>query len=1154
MVSLPKRQMVGLHNHTEYSLLDGVLNAREFVKAAKDKNIDAFAITEHGSCASAMGFYLESVEQGIKPIFGLEAYLVDDATVKTKDMKSSHIVLLARNEKGFHNLLRFSNVSWTENFYYKPKIDFRNLREYSEGVTALTACMGGVLSSAIRFDGMNGARERLKVLRDIFSDNLYLEMQLMEEVYGPDMKRVEKKIRRMKSEEERKEKKELLKRERSVYEELLARHVSQLAIQPDYEEKMRRLLGDSWVDQVTVNKAMYVLHQETGTPYILTGDCHYPRKGQHKLQDLIIRVGFGNYKKARQGADEKSASTGRGYYSAQLYIKNNHEYDRARRRWHPYMPRGVLCEAIRSTHKVADSVNTSIPIGQHQLPKFDLPSHRMYKAEDDALKLFRRMVRRGFKRHVLPAISSDPEFVKQYEERLEYEMGIIAQANFLDYFLIIEDIVRWARANNITCVARGSVAGSLVAYALDITGIDPIRYHLLFERFLNPTRVSGERAKAADALPDIDLDFERHGRPRVKRYIVEKYGKDRVCTIGSYGTMGVKMLVQDFARVLDFKIGEKQYDPGIIRKLTANIEGNVKTIEEACQASSEFAKFYEENKGWFETYVRPLVGQIKSASRHAAGVLITPTPFTEWVPVRTQILEDEDGEEEGKIVISQWEDIYCERRGLLKLDILGVKQLDVFHRCFDLVRANHGVDLTFDAIETDDQAVFRKFHRGDNYGVFQFNSALQSDYMRQMKPVSVEDLCASNALLRPGPMQADAHTTFVKLRRGEVEPEYDHACIRPYLGATQGLMIYQEQVMQVAHYLGGLSLGEADMMRSAIKKFDREKMSVFQEKFVKGAMSKGLTQKHANKVWDKIVAFSGYGFNLSHAATYALQGYYCQWLKTYFPIEFYAATLEHANDDVKKNENIYSHRMHATGVEGIEFVNPAINGPALHFEIIGGKICWPLRAIKGVGLKAAGILEGYRSQEPFKSLADFYERVDKRAVNKKVVMALVQAGAFSAWGRPEQVLREYFDLKKEKKGYPEALENLTDVQWKKIEDKHLGFISVSYKEMMADKFTKQVLTAEQFRKKPNHVRVNVGGLVTKFREYKARNGLMGFMTVEDKDESYEVVIFASSYSSLKRKPMEGAVVEVRGTKGLSPRNEVQVIVGGSGDDVFHVAR
>lgn len=1137
---LPDRQIVHLHAHSEYSLMDAVKNSSEFLKAAKEKGLDSFSFTEHGNMASTMGFYLEAIkpEVGIKPIFGLEAYIVDDITEKTKEAKSSHIVLVARTDLGFKNLLRLSNISWNEGFYYKPRIDFKSLQDHAKGLTALTACMGGVVSNVIRYKDYDAARKRVLRLKKIFGENLFLEMQLMEEVYGPDLERVERKIKMMKDENLSKEKLEFLEQNKNDYVKLLEEHMETDIIIPEYEIKMKELIGDSWVDQATVNKYMLKLSKETGVDYIITGDCHYPRKGDHKLQDLIIRVGFGNYKKARQGADDKSSSSGRGYYSSQLYVKNNKDLDDARKKWHPYMKKKVLIHAIENTHKIADQVKTNIPIGQHQLPVFPLETNPKYVKGMTKEELFHKCVYEGFEKNVRTRIKK--EDVKAYHARLKFEIDTIKAAHFIDYFLIIEDIVRWSRENNIYCIARGSVAGSLAAYALSITNIDPIPYNLLFERFLNPTRVSGERAKSADALPDIDLDFERMGRGKVKNYIVEKYGKDRVLTIGAYGTMGLKTLIKDFSRVLDYKIGGNEYDYGVINKITSGLGMTTKDIEEACAESKDFADFYEKNKGWFETYIRPLIGNIKSMSKHAAGVLITPTKFTDWVPVRTQLLEEEgeDGEE-AKVVIAQWEDVYCERRGLLKLDILGVKQLDVLHRCLDLIRKNHKLEISLDDIDVNDKTVYKRFHIGDNFGVFQFNSNTQSGYTRKLKPNNIEDLCASNALIRPGPMAQNAHEDFIKIRNGKLDPEYDHECIKKYVENTGALLVYQEQIMQVSHELGGLSLAEADMMRSAIKKKDEKLMTPFYSKFIEGCKSKGLTSKHADKVWKKILDFSTYSFNKSHSATYALQGYQCQWLKVYFPNEFCAATMEFADDSLDKNENIYTHRIHAIE-EGIKMYNPSALKATTHFSINKktGGIYWPLRAVKGVGGKAA--LEIQKIQ-PFSSLEDFMERVNKRIVNKRVMTKLIQAEAFKRFGKTEDIMRNYFKIKKEK--YPEELDNLRHSDWKKKKDETLGYISQSYKQVFKDFYSDKIMSKEEFKVLGRKKFAVIGGIITKMREYKARNGKMGFLTIEDLDEKYEIVIFASVWDRLKNKPFKGDIVEIRGTKDKSPRGEDQVALG-----------
>jgi len=1206
-----------LHVHSEYSILKGIGEIKSWYEAAAKRGISALAFTEYGNMNSAMASYLQSLDtDGVKAIFGMQTLVVQDVHAT---MQEEPIILLAKNETGYKNLLQLNNWAWINGFDSKrqtARVGYEQLYDYRKGLFALTGSLSGPVAMASEVD-FHIAERAIYQLKEIFGKRLYLELQLND-----------------------------------VHEQKI------------YNNKLIRL------------------SHNTNVEIVITNDCHYPNKGEHKLADVVEKI---------DRMSIKSSKRGRSFDSTQKWLKSYKQLNIIRNKLHAYITLTDFNKYVSNTNKIAEQCNVSISIGKHSLPQYDIKSHPMYEDDmKDDKDLFNKIAKTGFRSKIIKS-KKRKNNKKKYLKQFKYEVDIIGKANFINYFLIVEDIIRYARVSNIEVgAARGSVAGSLVAFCMGITDVDPFEFDLMFERFLNPTRISGERAQSADALPDIDLDFERVRRPEIKKYLVEKYGEDRVCTIGSYQTMKLKSLLRDLHRAFEHRIPDETgyYDYSndelfaLIRKLDKD---KIDDLDKALNKSEAFKEFYKRFPYFVDFYLKKLDGQIRSRSKHAAGVIVTPTSISDWIPIRTQKVEDE----EERVAVSQWEDTFCERRGLLKLDVLGIKTLNVFKRARELILKRRGKKIDLSKVRLDDQDVFDEFDAGKTEGVFQFNSHLQSQYLKRLDVTEFEDLITTNALLRPGPMDAKAHELYIELKSGERKPKYDHPMIEPYLRRTYGLYVYQEDVMRTAHVLGKLTLAEADIMRTAMKKHDKDQMEAFREKFVKGCVENGLKKKHGNKVWDKLLAFFAYGFNRcihafseitlsngkkrrisrlyndylkgkeivlksydietgkivdnvveeivytgkknlakfflqdgknirltsrhgigtdrgfrlmkdiintdliwilngseaqqvgvdayntfyddrykedtydivmvnkphnyfandilvhnSHSASYALIGYLCQWLKVYYPLEYWSATLEYAADDEKKSENIWTFR--STIIKyGYQFERPRANRSDYHFSISKrGRIIWPIRAIKGVGVKSAiAIAQACKEHKP-KTLVDFYNVVPKRSANKRVFNKLITSGAFDNFGTPYEIAKEYYeDIRREEIPKELNVPSKRKAYWMKMRESVLGYMEKSFQQQFSHWFSKSITPVSELANIPSGKYVISGGKVKRSFPYNARTGWMFFVTVYDLDGEFLLMITPEYYKRHKKKVKEGDIIEVLGRCGRSKRGEIQITLG-----------
>ena len=881
---------VHLHVHTEYSLLDGAVRISSLVSKVKELGMDSVAITDHGAMYGVVDFYKECVKQGVKPILGCEVYTAPrsrfdkDARI---DAEQGHLILLAKNNQGYKNLMKLVSTGFIEGFYYKPRIDMELLEKYHEGLICLSACIGGDVPQALLNDGYNKAKELALRFDTIFGrDNYYLEMQ-----------------------------------------------------QNGFEE------------QKIVNQGLLKISKETGIPLVATNDVHYLNKEDARAQEILMCI---QTAKTIEDEDRMQFSTDELYFKSPETINEQFHY---------------CPEAIENTVKIAAMCNTSIEFGKLHLPEFDVPENR------DAFDYLKQLCEIGFKKRY----SED----EKLRERLNYELSVIHQMGYVDYFLIVWDFIRYAKENKIMVgPGRGSAAGSMVSYCLGITNVDPIKYQLIFERFLNPERIS---------MPDIDIDFCFERRGEVIDYVVQKYGKDRVAQIITFGTMAARAAIRDVGRALAIPYAE-------VDKIAKMIPMQLgMTLDKALKLSPDLKQAYENDHRIHELINTALLleGMPRHASTHAAGVVIAKEPVTEYVP-----LYQTDGN-----ISTQFPMTTLEELGLLKMDFLGLRTLTVIRDTVQMVEDNHGVKLDLDSLEMDDPAVFNMIGAGDTAGVFQLESQGMTQFMTELKPTSIEDIIAGISLYRPGPM--DQIPKYIRNKNNPKSISYAHELLKPILNVTYGCMVYQEQVMQIVRDLGGYSLGRSDLVRRAMSKKKKDVMEEERQKFVygetdsegkviiPGAIRNGVDEKTADGLFDEMMDFASYAFNKSHAAAYAVVGYQTAWLKHYYTVEFMAALL---NSFMGTPSKISQYVLECKKM-GIQVLPPDLNESGEGFTVTGGKIRFGMAAIKNVG---SGIVKQIiierQKNSSYSSLPNLCERLDGRDLNKRCVESLIKSGALDSLG------------------------------------------------------------------------------------------------------------------------------------------------------------
>ncbi len=884
---------VHLHLHTEYSLLDGAIRIKELGPRLKEMGITSCAITDHGSMFGCVDFYKEMQANGIHPIIGCEVYVAPksrfDREYGPKDRAYNHLILLAKNNEGLKNLNRLVSSGYTEGFYRKPRIDKDLLIKWHEGLICLSGCLAGHLSELIIEGRLDEAEQEALWFNKLFGQDNY------------------------------------------------------------YLEIQSNLMKE----QSRVNAALVKLSNKTGIPLVATNDCHYLRKEDAGVHDVLLCMQTG----------AKFSDAGRMKMETDdFYVKSETEM----RRFFSDIP-----EAVDNTVKIAQMCQAEYDFNTIHLPEYDIPEG--FKDNKDYLKyLTIEGLRKRFE------IKGKAQDESAYFERAEYELSVINNMGYTDYYLIVWDFINYAKTHGIMVgPGRGSGAGSLVAYAIGITDVDPIKYTLVFERFLNSERVS---------MPDFDVDFCYERRQEVIDYVTSKYGANRVAQVITFGTLAARLCIRDVARVLDIpyqsvdKVAKMiPMNPGI-------------TISGAIEMNPELKKAYETDADIKKVMdiAMKLEGMPRHASTHAAGVIISGKPITDIAPLS---VNDNNA-------VVQFAKSGIESVGLLKFDFLGLRTLTVLRDTADMVRENYGVNIDFDSIPLDDQNVFRMIGNGDTIGIFQLESKGMTSFMKDLKPTSIEDVTAGISLYRPGPM--DQIPKYVKGKNESSSITYDSPLLEPILNVTYGCMVYQEQVMQIVRDLAGFSMGQSDNIRRAMSKKKKSLMENYRQLFIyggvdetgrviDGAIKRGVPEKIADKIFTDVAGFAGYAFNKSHAAAYAIVGYYTAYLKYYYPTEFMAAML----NSFRFNMSAAAWYIHCCEVMGIKILPPDVNKSSAQFKTEGnGQIRIGLSMIKNVGENAVKELEKERnSGGEFKSFPEFLERSSKAGIKRNMIESLILSSA-----------------------------------------------------------------------------------------------------------------------------------------------------------------
>ncbi|MCL2012296.1 MAG: DNA polymerase III subunit alpha [Cystobacterineae bacterium] len=890
-----------LHLHSLYSLLDGAIRMNDLMATVQEKGMSSVAVTDHGNMYGAVDFFLKAKASGVKPIFGMEAYVAGPKGREDRsEQVNHHLVLLAKDEEGFANLRTLSSMAFVEGFYYHPRIDKALLKKHSRGLFGLSACLGGEVGQSILRGDLSGARRVALEYKNIFEpDSYFLEIQ-----------------------------------------------------------------SNGMTEQERVNDFLKQLSREVQLPLVATADAHYIRQEDAKAHELLMCIASG-----------KTLSTNTFRHSTdRLYVMSPEEM----RAYFSDVP-----EAVDNTLRISELCNVELKLGKTMLPNFQVPEGH------NADSFMRALSHQGLKKR----FEQLPKTVDReaYAERLDAELSVICSMGFSGYFLIVQDFINWAKKQGIPVgPGRGSGAGSLVAFALGITDLDPIPYHLLFERFLNPERVS---------MPDFDIDFCQYRRDEVIQYVSKKYGANNVGQIITFGSLKAKSVLRDVCRVygLPYSDGDRlaKLIPGILNiTLKQSIYGDASkgiSGEERLKEMMEAPTLLKNAEGAEVVSTKEVLevgmaleGLHRQAGMHAAGIVIADKPLWEYVPVCRPSGET--------VLVTQFAKDEVEAAGLVKFDFLGLKTLTVINEALKLANQNRPglAPLSTEDIPLDDPKIFELISSGDTAGIFQMESSGFTDMVMKLKPSCFEDVIAAGALYRPGPLDAGMVDTFINRKHGREEVSYPHPSLESVLKETYGVIVYQEQVMQISQVLGGYSLGRADLLRRAMGKKKADVMAKERAGFLEGCLQKGVEAKRAGEIFDMMETFAEYGFNKSHSAAYGLITIQTAWLKAHYPLEFTAALLTSEKDNTDK---VVSYIAKARSA-GREVLPPDVNHSLEAFSVVDGKIRFGLGAIKGIGAAAIEAIVEARVKGPFLSLLDFCSRVDGRRVNKRVVEALVKAGAF----------------------------------------------------------------------------------------------------------------------------------------------------------------
>jgi len=1029
-------EFVHLHVHTKYSMLDGAIRIEDMLTRCQEWGMDSVAVTDHGAMFGALEFYVKARQKGIKPIIGCEFYLAPgDMHRREQEGGNSHLVVLAMNNTGYHNLLRLASIAQLEGFYYKPRLDWPTLYRHQEGLIVLTACLHGDIPWRITHNDMPGARQRARELQEVFGDRLYLELQ-----------------------------------------------------------------ENGLPEQTIANQGMMLLAEELGIKLVATNDCHYLNERDAQAHEILLCI-----QSNKTINDPKRFR----FSTRELFFKSPGEM----------ISRFSACpQAIANTLEVAERCHIELDLTSHHFPLFPVP-------EGETLETtFEQGCRQGLEDR-LAVLAEQGKLGKAtehaYRHQLDLEIDIIQRMGFAGYFLIVADFINWAKGQDIPVgPGRGSGAGSLAAYCLRITDIDPIRHGLLFERFLNIERRS---------MPDFDIDFCKIRREEVIEYVKEKYGRDdRVAQIVAFGSMKARAVLRDVGRALDIPLPE-------VDRLAKLVPAELKmTINKALKQEPLLKEAMEQREEYRRLLDTAMVleGLSRHKTIHAAGIVISPGPMTDYLP----LCRGPGGE-----VLTQFDMKYTEMTGLIKFDFLGLKTLTVIDHA--IKRIAHDLDITIDLarLRDDDTRTYDLLSSGEGLGIFQVESDGMRNLLKRMKPEQFSDLIALVALYRPGPLGNGMVDTFVETKHGRQPASYLLPQLKPILEETYGVILYQEQVMQIAKVLAGYSLGEADILRRAMGKKKPEEMEQQRGKFMTGAMKNGIAEAMADKIFNQMATFAEYGFNKSHSAAYALLAYQTAYLKAHYPAQYMSALL---SCDMDNTDKVVASIDECRKL-GLEVLPPDINASEQDFTVKKKGIRFGLEAVKNVGHAALdNIIEERKTNGAFDTFFDFCQRIDGSRVNRKVIESLIKVGAFDSLGARRAQLMQGLDqaleraraTQRDRQGGQLSLFSLTsptasqassfaplelpDVpEWEALElleyeQETIGFFLSGHpldevKEDLAQACDCRI--ADLPSRRAGSV-LRLGGLILKFRHHRSKKGQpMAFATLEDQSGKLELVIFPQAY-------------------------------------------
>lgn len=1023
--------LVHLHRHGEFSLLDGVGTAEHYATRAAELGQSALALTDHGSLAGAL-YHVDACEKvGIKPIIGAEMYLTHEAQKHDKEHKRFHLVLLAKNPEGFRNLMRLSSLSWQpENFYYQPCIDWTLLRQYSEGLIASTSCMSGIVPKSIVTGQHVEAKRWLNTMQDIFNDDLYIE------------------------------------------------------IQPHDDPGQRK-----------VNLELIAMANEKGIPLVGTTDAHYPYKEWYNTQDILVMIQTGQSNKSREAREDAAKDIFK--FSGNTYwLMDEQELCEQFINFHPEISSELVNELIDNSSKIAERITHFSIDKSPKIPKAT-------KSPLEAERTLRAWCNEGLKR-------IGQEHNQDYIDRVNEELSVMRELKVLDYFVIVADMVRWAKDQGIRVgPGRGSAAGSLVNYLCRITSIDPIGYGLLFERFLNTYRTE---------LPDIDIDFQDDRRDEVKQYLHDKYGDDYVVNVSSFQSFKPKAAINEVSRVLNIPNHEVRAATGVIPDLL--FEDDLESLEESYPVLKAFFKKYPQVK----VHATRLEGQISRQSQHPAAVIITDRPAIDIIPM----MRSKDGG-----MVTQWSERanaqLISPYGFLKIDCLSTDALTMQHLILEKIKERTGREIDFEDVQQfpviespykSDPRVIENFTDGYNVGVFQFASNSIVGLLKHVKPDNLDHVIATNALHRPGTLVNGVAFEYGDRKNGKTYWKLPHQAIKPFVDSTFGFMVYQEQVMQIfrALALDASDADVADFLKVTAKGIARDlggkqKLQTYYDQFAAGCDEKKIPKKAYDEIWQQILQMTTYSFNKSHSAGYSLQAYQDKWLKTYYPLEFYSSLLTVSMNSSGDSQKKVMKAIREANAVGVKILPPNINTSEEGFSIDGNAIRFGLQAIKYIGREA---VEEIKAQRPFESYGDFYDKVEKKKLNKRAKKMLVAAGAFDdLGGRTDWILDEEAMV----------IDGSVDEQEKATTEKELMGFSVSGN----GNEEKYLKTLAEYVSDNMNGDVQIGGEVIGLREITDKNSKkMAFVNLSYNTIEHDVTFFSDAYAEHQHLLTEGNFILVVG--------------------------